>query len=428
MNYFADDLLLNEAYYGKNPLLEDCDRHFDNLIKIINSQKPGIYLKKNEDILKEVEAIEKNIKELFNCKKFILEISGLGFVNAFTISPLINPQSIFSDLVGKNKKELSKYGFKLKPGNNTYIYSVINYEMFNVQGMTGPILTGILLHEIGHNFFGGVGIGLGYRIYMAYETAMSVVEEAVINPIPLFTMSLNQITSISTDIIRKNDKLRKLYSQLNTLTSCILNPILIISGIIGKYKGLYNLITKPIKYFEEAFKNIKNALTPSLIFNYRNEKFADNFASMYGYSKEVIQAEEIFELAPLDTSQRIASSKLQNLINDIDRSAVIISSLFADPHPESITRVKDQLKFLKSQINIVQDKELKKLLLKDISECEKMVGEYDKKIKQAKIQNGKVFTAIYFDLILKMGGDPKEKLSFFKTNNYNYREFKDVVK
>ena len=350
-------------------------------------------------------------------------------------SGITSPSSLNAFTVGKeNLKEL--IGFKK---NNPYVEDsngihfknktqslqcVIGLEMFTLNEVTGRMITAVLLHEIGHNFFREYSL-FYYMSKVIFITDIinvlnrdikkikhNIVDsETIMNFVMTGNIFSSNIRYIFTKLINAYKKtpfypiVMQLLSILNTIKDFIDSANAFISRLqhINIFKNITTAIDYKIKDLStvEGIKRI-----PGNIVGYRNEQFADNFATAYGYGKETVEIQRVFANGNMSLFNSLLNSNvitgtICDALNTIDR----ITFYGEDVHPESVSRAIDQLNYLKENLNNY-DKKTTKKILSDIDECEKALNEFKNSITiKESAKHGKLFSAIYNNIIFATNGD-----------------------
>ena len=108
-----------------------------------------------------------------------------------------------------------------------------------------------------------------------------------------------------------------------------------------------------------------------------NEKTADNFATIYGYGPALSSALNKLETAsPSELDKAFDKIPFLSNLYSINTSLAYIIIGGIDGHPETVTRMYDQLELLKREANKEDlDPKMRKVILKDIADCEKVIKE-----------------------------------------------------
>lgn len=464
MNFLQEHYkMLNEQYYGKNPILIKIDKEFDEIIKIIREKQTDIdyaqLVPMGSKEMKRINVhkvkIEKYVEELFNFKEVNIQIVNMGVVNAFTVSKEIIPTIIWAE------KENGKYGIRYKNKTRTLL-GIITVEIMSFKGVNGSIMTAILLHEIGHNFYYENNIifylaqlDIYYKLYRNITATVNIesnksmskmkMEEynkkrdellggskdkksrgiifktltPMLLSLPLGKFIVSKIVKFGENtIIRSN-----MQSLLNTLLIAF-NSINCITQIGQNAGNTIKMLFNPIKlYGIQASYFLTNPLSiASTITQKRNELFADNFATAFGYGPELTQMTIINNRMTGYTLADILSKKSKTISILIDALSNILD-LFPDPFSDRVfnaTRLLDQLNYLESNLkNECLDNKQKKAIEKDLNEVKQKCKEMKdmSSLDGDLVKNGKIFTAFILQRDLATKGELSYHLNYKTYDN-----------
>ena len=140
-----------------------------------------------------------------------------------------------------------------------------------------------------------------------------------------------------------------------------------------KWAGIKELLL-PLQGFINKAMNPMSWL--SLPVNYRVERAANNFPTMYGYGAAMVS---YFEKMKGITNVKCVSHFLQNhpminiLYDTITVPSRILTSVF-DPNPSNLARCHDQIKMLEAELSKSGlPSKMKTIIMKDIAECKKAI-------------------------------------------------------
>jgi hypothetical protein len=151
-----------------------------------------------------------------------------------------------------------------------------------------------------------------------------------------------------------------------------------INTLLSYINGTVSFIKKPFHFFLAPFlmyiKGWELRLNNSGA--YDAEKFSDNFASSYGYAKEVA---EIFTGSNLSKIQRnMERNKLGMILYEADLFGSILL-YFSDPHPSQLFRVN----YAKKKLEYELQNNKKYLTKNQIQEIERQIREIDELLKNS---------------------------------------------
>jgi hypothetical protein len=331
----------NEAYYGKNMKLlklESLCEQLGNKMRADGGYDPNFS--------KELKEMELILTKMFNFEKIHFVVDGdTVHMNAFTIP------FFFADKFEKRLLDVEEGKDGIR-----YVYPddkvlVLNQNAYNFVNLTPSQNVAIILHEIGHNFFLQTQ---NIKKYEARNTMIDFFDKLLhvktkyhaMNPLMvIFILQLiiqliarlvvtAQIQSDPKEFlkqvaeqIRSQYKIKKKHGE-ETLDSRV---------EAFTSTGFFKIIKKPFHVF----------LAPAILYmkewelkgdkrnGYDNEKFADNFATSYGYGKEVA---EVFAkgLSKFESKVRQTEYGIQVMESTLFTNAFVY---FADPHPSRTFRV-----------------------------------------------------------------------------------------
>ena len=363
-------MFLTEAYYGKDTALLSVEKIF----KI---------LKESADSHGQLPANINNMKELDElgailCKKFNFETCEITFIknvaghsNAYTIPITANlwlgcynikPDTFFD-------VEETSSGVKFKDKSGKHVRITI-FDDFLIR-VSPEQITGILLHEIGHNFF---FMPQGNRIMANFVNIVITLLNAFLNPtisLQLLLQNLQFLVDrwLSSSIVGRALTIfvNKYFGWLATVvevfqrtSTAVLGPFIFISylfsgGILGSL--FTSLMTKLVTR------------------GYENEIYADAFAASYGYSKELYQTmySDTFFTPAGDAMSKNALGgfllQLEGFFTAFMRAT--------DPHPIAAHRtaiIRDKIVY---ELNNTRNPEIRKVLKAQINAMDK----YDMELK-----------------------------------------------
>ena len=338
---------LNEVYFGKKPIA--------NLQKQLSIIRKGIRAGKiksgvDSDMLKFNRLAEK----FFGFHQFSINIDyALGYQNAFTIPVDI----FFSD----KEKEALKKALIASPEGFKYTKSFakisavvfIGYMVWFNDDLSDEEIMAIILHEIGHCFY-----------------------DAVIQPDNYFT-SLRKCNNMfeSIDFFIK-DKVKR---KSNVTPEIVVSDLKTIGSVIYDVKSFFSNIKSKMFHesMEDNFTHNKYAYTA--------EKFADSFATMYGYGPELTSALVMITVGPEHNNfvLHMPISECLVLIGAIVRNYLLFlltpdSYNEAFVHPELLARIKYTIDNIKRELNKEKiDPALKRELLDELKRSEKVLNKFN---------------------------------------------------
>ena len=381
--------VLNEVYFGKEYILP-----LQNQLSIVRNKfknKQWNYsINSDKDVLKFNRLCEK----MFGFSTFALSIVPDQYINAY-MCPLEANLSEQERRRLLNAIKASKNGFKFDPSMGQ-ISVMIGLSMGTVNSyLTDQEMMACILHEIGHSFF-----------------------EAVTDKDGIWT-----VASFITNAIRKVNKMiiNRLSSGENVTDNDIENDMNNIKSF-----DLKRAIIKPFSILSNTFKKGKSKLAKLLHHEafednmtrkmqwYTNEKFADTFASMYGYGPELHAA--LLKMAQLEDDPNVRPQTRNPILVVYRAYKMYIKDALnfvlgmQDEHPEGLTRIKVSCEYLKKEIAKESiDPKMKAQMVEQLDQLNRLIDEFINYPKDKdKIA---IWRKYYILLYKKFGGDRRERLA-----------------
>lgn len=374
---------INEVYFGKTKEILAIEKQLDLVRnKYMNRYLTNIFVNNDPDLLK----LNRMIEDYFGFGCFSLNIINEPTINSYTI-PI--DFRLREGGTGKIKSDLivNKNTFKFEKSADytcmVYIYSGV---IFNSEFTTGEVMA-MILHEIGHNFYSainnyssGIMVDLFVALRIIYDVYL-IFFGLISNP-SVSLMGAKNLVISTDDFYKFKEKIKKNLRQNNNLIIKLIDiqkwfkslantaKLSIIDIIDMASLGLIN----PIAGVLDAFDlNLFSLLF--LPMKYKDERTADNFATMYGYGPDNIS---------LDNKTSSLNIKQPSKIKTLYMKIPLISNLYAlnvnigtilfsafDEHPIGISRCQDQLNMLKRELEKSDiDPKMKKAIQQDIKVCE----------------------------------------------------------
>lgn len=392
--------VLTEAYYGKNDELikaEELLQKFVNDVNnkgIISKDKDGkVVVTKNPNTYRShlIGEIEEILKNQFKVAEFHLSLYtalplGVLFrppANAFTWGKGFN---FFREKTSKVRVEPSN----LVIGVNVDIGIIKYYDL------TGEELLSLILHEIGHNMSATV-----FNFLSSFQTfcpPVDIVATFIREKImPVFTMVNKGIEAVF-------DKIPGFRQFLQFINTVRMNIVALFPP------SIQGILLNPL--------SLVRAISPRNIFGYAEEKYADSFATAYGYGVPLSRAFQKFQMEKgVKTSQVIQKIPVVNLGYDLYKTTFTFLTGILDEHPQPASRIIAQLKKLKRDAD---DPSLsprqRELIKRDIKELENFINnEYLDILGNAK--KGKLFSSTWNLISIKVLGGNTDVREILKVMN-----------
>ena len=371
-----------EAYYGKPKEFIAIESELNKLIKIIQSNDMDTKIAKSDSVI----TIERLFKKYFKLKDFYLCIyTGTGLIpydihkNAFTFPKAFN---IFRPKVSSKRVDSTD----MTIGVN------IDRVLIQFSGLDAEETLAILLHEIGH----GMEASL-FRLI------------ANLNPTSLVGALIGELLSDKYAKIRQDFEDKVIDS--NPIVKTILVSMSAYMDGVSAAMNLWGMNVKAvIKFLKNTVKRITDtkfgiaSFIASSVSGYASEKYADSFATAYGYGPALSRALQKLNMNKGSASieQVIYDIPVVNWWYDLNKLSVRVIAGLIDVHPSEPSRVMAQLNKLKRDAKDPQlDPRVKKELEKDINDIETFINKYYLEINTDDNKKA-IFSHLYNKIAIKV--------------------------
>lgn len=371
---------VNEAYVGKTPTLEKIEKKLGEL-------RPKIKYSGANNTLKETLEINRLFEEQFGMDVFALNIEPNDNIDASTFPFFANydiaESENFSEIIISDKKN----GYRFRKNNNFCIMVNISTGLLMNDNYTDAEILAIILHEIGHNFQGGIDEFV-YNFYsknlielkkeiiqnaIEYAVTITGIPKAVKEIEPLFTHN-NSINNKNQKKNQKvgNGKLSAFIKSIKPRVKNIKQLIIYIYDYLFDIEGIYNSHVKDETIGDKDIYRI--------YMGRRMEIFADKFVGVYGYGPDLATSFFKFE-------SEIRSAKVLKFISGFlgkygEEISAVVTDLskddnMYDEHPHHIQRINENIKLLENELkkqNI--DPKMKKVIQKQLDQIKKIVKDH----------------------------------------------------
>ena len=433
-NQIKKETILNEQYYGSNKYTDALDALFQEALDLTKTEREAtklttigiganIHTKKISNIEQRISNL---IKEWFNFKEVLFVFEPFTGINACTACVVFR-ESFFA-MDPKYNKIVNKYGIRYeKPQRHVSIRFAT--EFLTMSGITNKMLTGVLLHEIGHNFYEEVTVTKSITEFMfmvgILEDIGRIVGEiskGIDTNAPLqFYNLINDLSYLLSTLGFVGTAYTKfmnivLKSPLNVFFKFTKFSVGIFNSITQTYKQLRFYFNLPLQFKitpHKIMRNAKDSLGNLTLFRhqFRDELFADNFATAYGYGDHVIQLQRLFINGDYNFAASLINHfKLLALYKDLIDLPDALFLGFNDVHPDNVARMIDQISYVEDNLKLETNKDKRKAMSKDL---ENMKNSYKKFQNDLKLngdipRRGKLLTA----LLLKIDDENKGKVAY----------------
>ena len=407
-----NNTVLNEAYFGKTPGVLKIEKALGALRKKYMEQ----YMSKDINLDPGIDDICRAIEDAFGFGIVQFEVPLNAEVNAWTI-----PLGLSVDARGSKYIELdTTNGYRYNKQADFAAMIFITSGLFLNSKFTDGEITAIILHEIGHNFTTSA---------IDYNCNLNVLNNVLIGLYTFggYTIVLSNVSK-HTIIDVKNymaKTFRRLTEILHAFTS-VLASLKYVLAEYGRAVQLVNMCTLPIagmamwlaRFVQQ--KVIGMAFFPTkFLTGYDDERFADSFATMYGYGPEIQSG-----LEKLD-NRKYSVFVVDKMINETPFIAnyldlIMLPFMFViyafDEHPELPARMKNSCTQLEYDLkNHHYRPKMKARIKHDLKVMQANLAKYEKINTDITENPSAVKQAYYRWLLDNFDGDIKHNI-FFATN------------
>lgn len=396
LEYCQDMEPLTEAFYGKPRQFVEIEKRLAKIIDMIavTIENPSDAVDINS--MKELKEIEDIFTKFFGNDETSITFYSpvlLPGRNAFTV-----PSSLAFFRKDKNNKRLTR-------PSDLYINVNVDMGLVYYLKLTPQELMGVILHEIGHCFDASFFMFLqkiNLRLLPEFNgmklTNTTTTEKVVNSAMSTFTSFVMGLTPVS-----------KAYQALNRFVSQ--NPFLnqmveIISNLMTDVATFFTYLQR-FNILKDLFKNptvvIARFINPPNLFGYASEKFADSFATSYGYGKEMSSFLYKFqENKGLEMNEAMTKFPVLNIGYDFAKISGQAATFMLDPHPDNHIRIQSQLNKLKRDLRDPNlDPKIRKELEANIEDIEKFIDETVLNSEERK-EKGQIFSYIWAYTLMKV--------------------------
>lgn len=370
-------MILNEVYFGKgNGLIKAEEVLGKYRAKYLNSYRNPKCLS-DPDLDKYCSIMEDEFG--FGC--FVMDIELVEATNAGTI-PISRAIDISPQFRLKKNLIADETGYKYNKKADYYYYMIMNAGLIFNPDLTTEEVQAIIMHEIGHNFY---TVTNSWGLYTSDAFYLSDIISAILanimsgridNAIKTI-ISVGSATNVArkinvsiSDLVEKSPALSAVYGFYSAIHGAVSDLQMNIGVVLQWIFGFQTLPTRVISNIIRYFAN------PT---GYANEKFADNFATMYGYGPSLISGMEKMEAMGFNITlnKMVSNNAILKSINYFYAAPISMISGIFDEHPQFIERARDQQRFLERELSKSSiDPKMKKKLLDNSKSLNKQIDDY----------------------------------------------------
>lgn len=340
-----------ETYAGKPKELVQCERYLREIIQMIHEDHELNPFRKRR-VLRDTEACRK-------LEETLTKFFGLGRINIYWSSGQINAYTWgTSSIMIMNRRKKDSFG-------NANVYVDVAEDLVYHARLNEQELLGVILHEIGHNFY--------------YSPLLVVGELLTVVTMPLSILVMFAVKGyyIATHEIKGLIK-KYLYPLYNMME--------LFSNLKSQFYSVFKLANLLAAIPRLLVSFLQGGLSPfkllDTIGGYGNERGADSFAATYGYGPDQISA-----LKKLENPEGLIGNEIRNnagalgaISNDLYALTLdLLAMLIMDPHPNTNQRASSTLKKLERDLKTGDyPPELKKDLEKEVERMREMYESLNK--------------------------------------------------
>lgn len=385
--------VLTEAYYGKKPEFKRIEELLEVIIKRCHELHNGSVISTNSNInnSKELKEIEKLFEKAFGMKEmhltfyiFTLTSTGMNFAkNAFTIPN-------FLTYFKKKENGMSN--------DNDLVCNVwVDTNLVTVLDLNAKELMAVILHEIGHCYDASLFAFLS-KIPLGLTADKNAFNFKGLPGALLINTALGALKW--EKYLHEFDKAIQKFIEENKVVAVFLNSITIFLQEFFVNLSVFapNILSIPKLGIDYVLK----MLLPRNIFGYSNEKYADSFATAYGYGKEVMifnnKCQQKKGHIIFDAGQHIPILNVGLDFINLTNTLVVLP---IDPHPSAPTRMQSQINKLRRDLKDPNlDPKIKKELLSQLDDMEYYADQLLS--SEENLKKGRIFTMLYNRAIMKV--------------------------
>ena len=350
---------MNEAtYYGKNEKLLKMEEIMGDIQREVIKSPLRFNSVKVSNKFKELENV---IQDLFGFEEVYINRSCLIMYNIYHGGADINAFTFCHTAIYKKFKEIHSGGYvevipvgknrktvHLKDGNGYNFTAFISAGMFADHGeytLTPEELTGILLHEIGHNFY----------YAPERETNAHILDCLLSAPLPMALAMMIAKPALfefymATDRLFSRTAIGDVAKIYINLASSVVSRLTTWFGLLQNIS--YVLATPVILLASISLSIVAILRFPVTMLNFDTEKYADAFATSYGYGPALTTALTKLEYSMRDpSSARTSLNKFVDNIGDILTFYMPFIMAIYDTHGSTATREYNMKEYLEDVSN-----------------------------------------------------------------------------
>ena len=406
-----DNMVLNEAYFGKTKGVLKIEK----ALGALRRKYMGQYFSKDINLDPGIDDVCRAIEDAFGFGLVQFEVCIEAGINAFTM-----PIGTSVDARGSKYMEVdTTNGYRYNKQANFAALLYITSGLFLNEAFTDGEITAIMLHEIGHNFTTSA---------IDYNGNLNVLNNVLVG---LYTFGVYTVTS--TNVVKRasinlNNYMAKTFRRLAEVYNSFKSVIGTWSYIIAEYLKFgefVNGITMPFSTMVTTIASnvwsitMRYALFPTrFLTGYDDERFADSFATMYGYGPEMQTALEKLhdrKYSVYAMDKFISESPLIANYIDLFKLPVLFIIYAFDEHPELPARMKNACTQIEYDLKNHHFRPAMKARIKhDLKVMQANLAKYEK-INTDVTENPKAIRDMYYQWLLENFDGDLKHIVFFAT-------------
>lgn len=403
-NNLKKNQVLQEAYFGKTPEIEEAEKILGQWrSKYMGTGNRYVTAAAADPLFQE---FCDKMADIFGFEEYIILLRGELMANSAT--PMIG--QLFIGHSAKVTKTKTGYKFDGTPIMIQYCYP---WMLFDPKYTDAEIMA-ITLHEIGHNFSHKASTAVCLQdIFYLFITMVRMIIACTTNPAEAAAAAL-QCTSSGRKIysyILKSVNSSKLHAFTYSFASFLMSlPVTIMYNVFS----ILNVAVPPAVLVKIALENLlKNNLL--VISGIKDERIADNFATIYGYGPDLYTGLRKIELNSVSSVSAIHKVPVLGWVYDLLSIPQKWVLSLADAHPTSNTRRKAQINYLEAEMKKEGiPSNARRAILSDLRQFDE---DLDEIAKNASKLGGSMIWDKYAEIMnsFSRGDDPREL--FFDYDN-----------
>lgn len=383
--------IVNEAFVGKSDTLLQIEEEFNKF----RDSKPKMTqpLSTHTNIKNICRLFEKQ----FGMKIFSFNIDHTDSPNAYTYTlgtrfDIVKNTDFKSAITGDMQR-----GYRFKEGNEFCVVVHISYGLLTNENITGEELTGIILHEIGHNFadfmYDNIRLDNSAFAEMYYKYLSDLVVKLGILSVCTLGLTLPMYLK-AKKLLKDSQNAGRIEEDLKKAKRGRTNNKLrgLIKGLVGKHRDKA-AVKNSIQYRMngkagiEKYKRVSGELGKTKAresISRQNEVFADKFAGVYGYGPAIARGlSKLDKMDKASETMQKAGGKLKEADDEYTKATLDINDY--DCHPQLIQRLMEEIKLLEREyakddvdpkLKAVIEDQLNQLyeLLKELTDTNKKIS------------------------------------------------------